>query len=67
MAFTIVKETALDEMKMLYRMKEDNSYIILDEYKEFSVIAQYSSLYDQVKIITVKTENLDKSKRLYEG
>lgn len=67
MAFTIVKETALDEMKMLYRMKEDNAYIVLDEYKEFSVIAQYSSLYDQVKIITVKTENLDKTKRLYEG
>lgn len=67
MSFTIVKRTDLDEMKMLYMMREDNAYIVLNEYNEYSTIAQYSSKYDEVKIISVKTENLNPNKRLQEG
>lgn len=67
MSFTIIKRNDLDEMKMLYAMRQDNAYIVLDEYNEYSTIAQYSSKYDQVKVISVKTANLDPSKRLQQG
>ena len=65
--FTIISKDKVDELLMLYKMQVDNSYIVLEEYNEFSTICQYSSKYDQVKMITVKTENLDKSKWLHEG
>lgn len=65
--FTIISKDKVDEILMLYKMQVDNSYIVLEEYNEFSTICQYSSKYDQVKMITVKTENLDKSKWLHEG
>lgn len=65
--FTIISRDKVDELLMLYKMQVDNSYIVLEEYNEFSTICQYSSKYDQVKMITVKTENLDKSKWLHEG
>ena len=67
MKFTIIKREHLDMMKMLYAMKEDNAFIIVDEFNGYSTIAQYSSKYDQVKLIDVKSENLDISKRLQEG
>lgn len=65
--FTIISRDTVDELIMLYRMKIDNSYILVDQYNEYSTILQYSSKYDQVKMITVKSENLDQSKRLQEG
>ena len=65
--FTVIKREMVDELNMLYAMKIDNSYVVVDEYNEFSTIFQYSKKYDQVKLITVKTENLDPSKRLQEG
>ena len=65
--FTIIKQKTVDELSMLYHMKVDNAYIVLEEFNEFSTIAQYSAKYNQVKLITVKTENLDKTKRLQEG
>ncbi len=65
--FTIIKRELVDELKMLYSMKIDNTYVVVEEYNEFSTIFQYSKKYDQVKMITVKTENLDPTKRLQEG
>ena len=65
--FTIIKRELVDELTMLYSMKIDNSYVVVEEYNEFSTIFQYSKKYDQVKMITVKTENLDPTKRLQEG
>ena len=65
--FTIIKRELVDELNMLYSMKIDNSYVVVEEYNEFSTIFQYSKKYDQVKMITVKTENLDPTKRLQEG
>lgn len=65
--FTVLSKEVVDELTMLYQMRIDNSYIVVDEYNEFSVICQYSSKYDQVKMITVRTENLDPVKRLRAG
>lgn len=65
--FTIIRRELVDELGMLYHMKVDNAYVVVEEFNEFSTIAQYSAKYDQVKLITVKTENLDKTKRLQEG
>lgn len=65
--FTIIKRDTVDQLLMLYTMKEDNAYVVVDEFNEYSTIFQYSSKYDQVKMISVKTENLDPKKRLLEG
>lgn len=65
--FTIIKRDTVDQLLMLYTMKEDNAYVVVDEFNEYSTIFQYSSKYDQVKMISVKTENLDPTKRLLEG
>lgn len=65
--FVIVSRQAVDEMLMLYRMKQDNVYSIIEENNGFSTIAQYSGKFDSVKIVTVKSENLDTTKRLTGG
>lgn len=65
--FTIIKRNIADQLIMLYNMKIDNTYIVCEEYNGFSTILQYSKKYDQVKMITVKSEDLDPRLRLQEG
>lgn len=65
--FTIIKRNIADQLIMLYNMKIDNLYIVCEEYNGFSTILQYSKKYDQVKMITVKSEDLDPRLRLQEG
>ena len=65
--FTIIKRDVVDQLLMLYKMKVDNEYVVVEEFNGYSTIFQYSSKYDQVKMISVKTENLDPLKRLQEG
>lgn len=65
--FTIIKREKMDELHMLYTMCIDNAYTVLEEFNGYSTIAQYSKKYDQIKIISVKSDNLDRSKRLQEG
>lgn len=65
--FTIMTRKNVDEIKLLYALKRDNTYIVLDEYNGVSTICQYSSKYDQVKIIKVKSDKLNLHDRLQEG
>lgn len=65
--FTIIKRDIADQLIMLYNMKIDNLYIVCEEFNSFSTILQYSKKYDQVKMITVKSEDLDPHLRLQEG
>lgn len=65
--FTIIKRNIADQLIMLYNMKIDNLYIVCEEFNGFSTILQYSKKYDQVKMITVKSEDLDPRLRLQEG
>lgn len=65
--FTIIRKEKIAELEMLYHMKIDNLYVVVEEYNEYSTIFQYSRKYDQVKLITVQTANLDPNLRLHEG
>lgn len=65
--FTIIRKDKIAELEMLYHMKIDNLYVVVEEYNEYSTIFQYSRKYDQVKLITVQTANLDPNLRLHEG
>lgn len=65
--FTIIKRDIADQLIMLYNMKIDNLYIVCEKFNSFSTILQYSKKYDQVKMITVKSEDLDPHLRLQEG
>lgn len=60
----IIKQEHIDEMYMLMRMKQDNAYIVLNEYNGYSTICQYTSRYDNLHIVNVKTENLKNDSRL---
>ena len=65
--FTIIKKEAADGLMKLYETKKDNSYIVVDVFNEYSTIFQYSAKYNQVKMISVKTENLNPTDRLQEA
>lgn len=65
--FTIIREEKLEGLSLLYRMKIDNQYVVVEEFNGFSTIFQYSKKYDQVKMITVQTSALDPNLRLQEG
>lgn len=62
--FTIIKRDHVDQLLMLYAMRIDNSYIVIDSNNGFSTIAQYSEKYKQVKLITVPTDQLNTSLEL---
>ena len=65
--FTLISRDVVDEMLMLYQMKIDNAYIVVEQFNEYSTICQYSAKYDTLKLITVLSENLDSNLRLHEG
>lgn len=65
--FTIIRQEKITGLEMLYKMKIDNLYVVVEEFNDFSTIFQYSRKYDQVKMITVQTANLDPNLRLQEG
>lgn len=50
----------IDKINMLFRLKKEGQYVVLSESNGFSDIAQWSSQYQNVKIITVPTYKLDK-------
>lgn len=51
-------------LKMLFENKIDNQYYILNSYKEFSDIVQYSAKYMNIHFVSVPTSKLDKAKEL---
>lgn len=65
--FIILDRDSIYNLRPLYEAKNDNAYIVLEEYNGYSTIAQYSYKYDNIKIVTVLTDNLDKNKALYEA
>lgn len=65
--FTIISQEQLETINVMNNMKIDNLYSVLDEYEEYSTIVQYSKKYDNFHIVSVKTENLDKTKSIVAG
>lgn len=60
----LLKQDAIESINIINKLKIDNMYVVLEEYNGFSSIAQYSSKYDTFRIVTVQSENLDRSKEL---
>ena len=62
--FRIIRQDDLKSINHINEMKLDNMYVTIDEYNGYSTIIQYSSKYDNFKIISVPTERLDKNYEL---
>ena len=65
--FVIIDKDTLYRLPRLLEAKIDNAYIILDESNGYADLAQYSAKYDNIKIVTVLADNLDRSKALHEA
>lgn len=65
--FIVISQEQLDTINVINNMKVDNLYTVLDEYEDYSTICQYSKKYDNLHIVSVKTENLDKTKSMLAG
>lgn len=63
--FFCVNNSQLNSLTELLTNKIDNQFIVVQDYGDYSDIAQYSSKYDNVKFVCVKTDNLDISNRLF--
>lgn len=57
--FTVLRQEALLGINLINTLKQNNMYVVLDEYNGYSTICQYSQKYDNFHIVSVKTENLD--------
>lgn len=64
MKMVIVKQDALESINIINKLKLDNMFVVLEEYNGYSTICQYTKKYDNFHIISVKTENLDRSNEL---
>lgn len=65
--FIVIDQEQLETINVINNLKMDNMYTVLDEYGEYSTIAQYSKKYDNFHIVSVKTENLDRTKSIHAG
>lgn len=64
MKLTIIKQDVLDSINVINKLKIDNMYVVLDEYNGYSTICQYTKKYDDFHIVSVKSENLDRSNEM---
>lgn len=62
--FFNIEEKHMPGLSRLFRDKIDSQFIILGSANGFTDIAQYSTKYQNVRVITVRTENLDYTYRL---
>lgn len=58
MKMIIVKQDDINNMIKLMTLKENDTFFVLDEFNGYSKICQYSSKYDNLHIVEVKSENL---------
>lgn len=64
MKMILIKQDALESINIINKLKVDNMFVVLEEYNGFSTICQYSKKYNNFHVVSVKTENLDKSMEL---
>lgn len=57
--FNLISQNILKLMNLMNQFKIDNSFIIINQFNEYSDIIQYRAKYNEFKICTVKTVNLD--------
>lgn len=62
--FFNIEEEALVSMNQLMRNKRDNEYVVLNSANGFTDIAQYSSKYQNLHLVTVRSDALDWTYRL---
>lgn len=54
----------INSINRLIQNKRDNEYVVLSEANGFTDIAQWSDKYQNVRIVTVRSVNLDWKYRL---
>ena len=64
MKMILINRDKWDVMKYLLTKPVDKYYAVLEEYNGYSTIIQYSQKYDNLHIVSVKTDNLDKAYEL---
>lgn len=62
--FFFIEDKHIAALSRLFRDAIDGAYIVLASSRDFSDIAQYSEKYQNVKVITVRTDNLDERLRI---
>lgn len=62
--FFNIEEDVLVGINRLMQVKRDRLYVVLQEANGFTDIAQYSDKYQNIRIVTVPSDRLDKSNRL---
>lgn len=63
--FFFIEENHLPYILKLFSHKNNGEYVVLNESNGFSDIAQYSEKYENIRVITVPTNKLNVSDRLY--
>lgn len=63
----IIKQENLESINVMNHLKQNDSYIVLNEYNGYSTICQYSQKYDNFHIVDVKSENLNPNLRVLSG
>ena len=58
MKMIIIKPEHIQNMNKLMTIKQNDAFFIMDEYNGYSKICQYSSKYDNLHIVEVKSDNL---------
>lgn len=64
MHFFYLEENRLNGLFKLFKNKQDGQYMVLNESNGYSDIAQYSEKYQNIRIISVKTDHLKKEDEL---
>lgn len=59
-----LEEQKIRLLQRLVKERIDGSYILLQKGHEFSDIAQWSDKYQNVKLVCVRTSQLDESQRI---
>lgn len=62
--FYTLEERQVKRILTLFERKFNNEYVLLADSNGFSDIAQYSEKYQNVRLCTVRSENLDKDNRI---
>lgn len=62
--FFFIEENHLKGITELMRRKNDDEYIVIANSKGYSDIIQYSAKFQNLKVITCKSENLNRNNEL---
>lgn len=62
--FYTLEQNQVEYIRILFEHKIDNEYVILNQFNNLCDIAQYSSKYQNVHLVTVPIQKLDSRKEL---